>query len=162
MFSLPCPQCGKERVFSSKSILSTAIQRGSTCKSCRTTNCNKKRQPKNGSLNATWKGCNAVPGKTLSKLKNGAKNRRIEVHITVEDISRQYEAQGRKCALTGIPVFFGENASVDRIDSDKHYTTDNIQILHKLVNIMKRDISQKDFISMCYSVVNNCKEPNDL
>lgn len=45
--------------------------------------------------------------------------------------------------------------SVDRIDSNKGYTKDNIWIVHKDVNLIKQDYDIKYFISMCKAIANN-------
>ncbi len=46
-------------------------------------------------------------------------------NLTVDDLSEIYEAQDRKCALSGVPLEFhslkGTNASLDRKDSNIGY-----------------------------------------
>jgi hypothetical protein len=39
--------------------------------------------------------------------------------------------------------------SVDRIDSAKHYTSDNIQIVMAAVNMMKGELPQEVFLEFC-------------
>jgi len=70
--------------------------------------------------------------------------------------------QDRKCALSGLPLVFGANhgkiegtASLDRIDSSKGYTIDNVQWVHKIVNLMKQDSSDEEFVKMCRIVSNH-------
>ena len=65
-----------------------------------------------------------------------------------------YIKQDKKCALTGVPISFektelGYSASIDRIDSKKEYDLDNVQLVHKDVNLMKNRFDQDYFISMC-------------
>ena len=62
------------------------------------------------------------------------------------------ELQGDRCALTDIPFHFhGSGAdnnllpSVDRIDSDGHYETGNIQIVCRFVNFWKSDTDDVEF-----------------
>ena len=38
------------------------------------------------------------------------------------------------------------NLSIDRKDSSKGYNIDNIQLLGAIINIMKNDIDEKDFL----------------
>jgi hypothetical protein len=57
--------------------------------------------------------------------------------------------QQYRCAYTNQP--FDQNhkllkMSIDRIDSSKGYTKDNIQIVHWGINRMKMDLSQQDFL----------------
>jgi len=53
-------------------------------------------------------------------------------------------------------------ASLDRIDSTKNYTIDNIQWVHKDVNKMKMDFSQEYFIEMCRLVTLTCKDKQNV
>lgn len=157
-FELACPSCGKSREFQTKSAMNQAERKGTSCYSCRTAANNKKRiGTKTGAKNPAWKGYKDVPGKVLSKLKRDAETRGIDFQITIEDIQEKYEQQDMRCALTGIPVLFGMNASVDRIDSEKDYTKDNIQIVLNVVNIMKRDIPEDLFIMLCKAVAERHK-----
>ena len=157
-FELACPSCGKVREFQTKSAMQQAERKGTSCYSCRTVTNNKKRAgTQTGEKNPAWKGYKNIPGKVLSRLKNGAKQRGLKFEITIEDIQEKYEQQHYCCALTGIPVLFGMNASVDRIDSEKDYTKDNIQIVLNVVNIMKRDIPEDLFIMLCKAVAERHK-----
>jgi hypothetical protein len=44
-------------------------------------------------------------------------------------------------------------ASLDRIDSSRGYTADNIQWVHKHVNLMKRSFNEEYFINTCKQIV---------
>ena len=152
-FKLACPTCGKEREFSRKAALKQAERLGTSCFSCRTVANNIKRKgTKNKEKNPAWRGFGHVPGKVFSRLQRDAKTRNISFEITIEDIHNQYNKQKERCAFTGFEIFFGIDASVDRIDSSKGYTIDNIQIVHKTLNIMKRDIPNDEFILWCRAV----------
>lgn len=90
-----------------------------------------------------------------------AKTRNIDVKITRQDAWDKFLEQNRKCALTGIELTFSNctrdysgTASIDRINSQKDYTLDNIQWVHKIVNIMKWDLDEKTFIEYCKAIVN--------
>ena len=48
-------------------------------------------------------------------------------------------------------------ASLDRIDSKKAYTVDNIQWVHKDINMLKNKYDQEYFIHMCTLVANKTK-----
>lgn len=72
--------------------------------------------------------------------------------------------QNFKCALTGDDLIIRqsgiylhateENLSLDRIDSTKGYIEGNVQWVTKIVNFMKRDYPQEDFIETCKKIVN--------
>jgi hypothetical protein len=136
-----------------------ALKKGTMCPSCRTSQNNKseKRNTKKEN-NPAWKGYNEVPGKVLSRLKNGAIQRNIDFDLTIEEISDQYESQDRLCAFTGVPLKFGVDASVDRIDSQQGYEVNNIQIVHKDLNMMKKDMPNEVFIAWCKLVAQHGKE----
>lgn len=87
------------------------------------------------------------------------KNRRgIEVSITKEQAWSKYLEQNKCCALTGLPIEFPlvnsahGTASLDRIDSSGDYTIDNVQWVHKDINLMKNKLSQERFVELCKQV----------
>lgn len=45
-------------------------------------------------------------------------------------------------------------ASLDRIDSSKEYTIENIQWVHVVVNYMKQSYPQEEFIKWCHIISN--------
>jgi hypothetical protein len=105
----------------------------------------------------------------FSNLINNNINRpkTFAVNINIDDIILLYKSQRGLCALTGIPLTLkkkidrkGEdsdhchiqniwNLSVDRIDSSKGYEIDNIQLLGAIINRMKLDLPEEDFIEVC-------------
>lgn len=92
-----------------------------------------------------------------------AKKRNIEFNLTIDDIIELYCIQGGICALSGVPIKFSESSrdnpnwtvSIDRVDSSKNYTIDNIQLIHKKLNPMKLSFSQKYFINLCNIIYEN-------
>lgn len=83
--------------------------------------------------------------------------------ITIEYIWDLFERQKRKCALSGVPIYFGKKrrdhstASLDRIDSTLGYIPGNVQWVHKDINMMKNKHPQDYFIQMCKQVAENNK-----
>lgn len=73
--------------------------------------------------------------------------------ITSGTVLVVFSNQLGRCALTGIVIDKLTDLSIDRIDSSKGYTKDNIQIVHKDLNCMKWDLSQQQFIDYCKQVV---------
>jgi hypothetical protein len=90
-------------------------------------------------------------------IKNGAESRGIKLEITMKDIWELFLKQNRRCALTGVELTFAPSrktskqttASLDRIDSSKDYTLDNVQWVHKAIQLMKMQMHQEDFIKWC-------------
>lgn len=103
------------------------------------------------------------------KIKQSASVRNIEFLITKEQAYNKFLEQDKKCIYTKLDLYFNSssvktdgNASLDRIDSSKGYTIDNIQWVHKKVNQIKMDLSHDDFIKICYLVTNNSITPKDF
>ena len=63
------------------------------------------------------------------------------------------------CAISGIKLIFArswtrdQTASLDRIDSKKGYVEGNVQWVHKRINEMKMDHSNKELISWARKIV---------
>jgi hypothetical protein len=92
------------------------------------------------------------------KEKRGQK---IEVFISLQDIKDVYEKQEGRCAYTKLPLTSEPHQlntiSLDRIDSNKHYTVDNIQLVGIAINRMKLDHTEEQFIQLCRLVAENSK-----
>ena len=110
-----------------------------------------------------WKGSGTVSSTYFSSVKRGAvggKGRKpIPFDITIEYVADLLDnAQQGKCALTGLRISIKDNtASLDRVDSSKGYEKNNVQWLHKDVNMMKRHYSQDYFIYLCKAVGDSCE-----
>ena len=91
----------------------------------------------------------------LQMLLNASKQRASkytrEHTITLEDIKNKYPIDG-KCPVFGIDLQFNSTGfrdnspSIDRIDSLKGYTVDNIQIISWKANSIKRNASLEELI----------------
>ena len=152
MYTRLCSCCSKEINYVKKDSFNRAVTNESVCPSCRTANNNRNRIPKRKENNPAWKGYKDVPGKVFSRLRRDARTRNLDVSITIEDIYTQYVKQHKCCAFSGVPLEFGLDASVDRIDSKEGYHAWNIQIVHKTLNMMKKDLPNDLFIAWCKSV----------
>lgn len=163
MFTRVCPDCSKQIYYKWNCQLILANKRNSVCKSCRTTRANKSPNRKNKLQdNHLWKGYEEIPQAWFSKYFQRS-NRHRTGTITIQDIWHLYLKQGKKCALSGVPISFqktkqGYSASIDRIDSNKEYDIDNVQLVHKDINLMKNRFDQTYYINMCKLVANNFKE----
>lgn len=75
----------------------------------------------------------------------------------MEEAWALFEEQGGRCALSNQPIsltsdqkrYYYGTASLDRKDSSKHYTLDNVWWIHKTINHMKMDYTLDEFIKMC-------------
>ncbi len=96
----------------------------------------------------------------MKKLENNANERDFEIdkRINGKILIELFIKQEEKCALSGVPISLGLDwrnsgtASLDRIDSSKGYLLNNIQWVHKDINMMKMDLPEDRFVFLCKSV----------
>lgn len=103
---------------------------------------------------AHFRGYKEISGSYWGSVTGNARRRDLRFEVTKEQVWDIYERQGHKCALSGVPIIFSldkhqRTASIDRIDSSLGYTISNIQIVHRVVNKMKNNFNQNQFIEMC-------------
>lgn len=110
-------------------------------------------------MNGNWKGYKNIPSSYWTHIKHGARLRGIDVSMTIRDANDLFEEQGGRCKLTGLEISTQtgaqKTASLDRIDSSKHYEKSNCQWVHKDVNKMKNNLTEERFIELCQIIVNN-------
>ena len=105
----------------------------------------------------SFKGKEKLSGKYFNKIQKLAEKKNYEFNLDVEYLWKLFEEQNGKCALSGVNIILVRNytssvvqtASLDRIDSSKGYIKGNVQWLHKIVNRMKSDFTQENFLEMC-------------
>jgi hypothetical protein len=159
-----CSICNKEITYTSYKSYWTARKRNGMCKSCRSTTANKssKRNTKRQN-NSQWKGYKEIPYGWFSRYFERANKTKRTGDITIEQVYDLWIAQDKKCALSGISIGFYDDknthtCSIDRIDSLKEYTIDNIQLVHKDVNIMKNKFDNQYFIEICKKIAGGACE----
>lgn len=97
-------------------------------------------------------------------LRNASK-RSIPVTITKDFAYNLLVKQNYICNISGLPIYMAKcgaeylegktTASLDRIDSSKFYEEDNVQWLHKDINMMKHVFTKEYFLSLCAAVVSH-------
>lgn len=124
-------------------------------------------QFKCGPNHPSWRGCGEIHGDFWGTIKHGAKSRNFPLEVSIEDIWELFLKQNRKCALSGIDLFFSTkggksrkdgNASLDRINSKLGYIHGNVQWVDKYINIMKQNLDDSEFIKYCKLVVENSQK----
>lgn len=113
-----------------------------------------------------------LEGKLISLVTQSryrAKEKGLLHNVDVKFLRGLYEYQKGLCALSGIVMSirgsygsteYWHSISIDRIDSTKGYTSDNVQLLCTGVNKIKGCMSDDRFIMFCKGVVENklCQE----
>jgi hypothetical protein len=105
------------------------------------------------------KGYGEIGGWYWGQLKENARRRGFEVGLTVRDGWGLFIQQERRCAISGLKLEFSTwqrkrdtTASLDRIDSKLGYILGNIQWVHKVINTMKMDMENLEFIAYCIMI----------
>jgi len=87
--------------------------------------------------------------------------------LTVEFLKELWERQKGKCPYTGLDMHLPKTtramhlkaniatASLDRIDSSKGYTTDNVEFVCLGVNFLKRDFSPEVVVTTLKTIADN-------
>jgi hypothetical protein len=103
-----------------------------------------------------WSGFGEVSGAFMKQMRVNADVRDLRIELTAEDVWGLFEKQDERCALTGVELAFGSHylkdditASPDRIDRTKGYVPGNVRLTHKVVNVMKLDLSDEEFTHLC-------------
>jgi len=113
-----------------------------------------------GKKNKGWKGFEKISGRYWNQIKTGAKSRKLEFNLDIKYAANLLESQSDCCALTGLSISlpgskssgYKHTASLDRIDSSKGYVANNVQWVHKDINLMKSNFPQDRFIELCLLV----------
>lgn len=105
--------------------------------------------------NKDWQRDNLFQYRLLSA-RSRAKKKGIEVKLSVKFLKQLFEDQKGLCYYSGLPMEMTKvsrySMSIDRMDSTKGYTEDNIVLVASIVNTMKNDLPIKDFIDVVNSI----------
>lgn len=135
----------------------TDLTRGLTkmCKDC----------SKKNKFRKSYKGIEELSGAHLTAIRSRLvrKSKTLTFEVSKEYLWKLYLSQNKKCALSGVDISMSPNrklttASLDRIESSKNYVEGNVQWVHKVVNRMKMELSDQEFINWCKLIANHGKE----
>lgn len=142
-------ECGEEGLVSA-----FTLTKGTSTKCLKCGNSMKKED------NPAFKGYKDIPYQWFKKyfLYGRNVNKRTG-DVTMKQVYDIWIKQNKKCALSGLSIDWeynnGWTCSLDRIDSKKEYTIDNVQLVHKDVNVMKHHYDESYFIEMCKLITNH-------
>lgn len=141
-----CSGCGAEQAYTRKDHAKQSESSDWQCKKC---------------VAAAKAFSNNLPvgdeRRIYNRLKKSAASRGIEWCLSFEEFAGSFHGM---CSLTGWAITMSrkcETASLDRIDSGKGYTPDNVQWVHKMVNMCKNKYSLESFVGMCKAVADKEK-----
>jgi len=135
-------ECGSRPTFSKPSeIFSVLYPR-----------CNHCRDLRSGEANPGRRVVKDIPSSIFLRLQRGCRrgDRVLECTVTQEYLQDLWDKSRGVCALSKLPISFKDKtASIDRIDSAEGYVEGNVQFVHKLLNKMKMDLKEDQFIYLC-------------
>lgn len=124
------------------------------CKEC----CKKREMIRADTLNGCIVDC-------LRYVRIRVRKKEMENDLTKKFITNLYCKQKGLCAISKIKMKFRKGGikyrvnpyrmSIDRIDSSKGYTQDNVQLVCGKANNMKNDMDQDEFILFCKEIAKN-------
>jgi hypothetical protein len=118
------------------------------------------KKPIGGEYGKSWLGIGDLSKTYWSQIKLNAKNRNIDIDISIEYVWKLFQDQNGQCKLSGMKISLNlkdHTASLDRIYSSKGYIEGNIQWVHRDVNLMKNKFSQDYFLELCDKINNRNK-----
>ena len=93
------------------------------------------------------------------RAKIRSKNKKLDFDLSLDFIEAMWHKQNGKCALTGINFILDENEqnytshpftpSIDRINSNKGYTKDNVRLVCVAVNYALNEFGESIFRQIC-------------
>lgn len=141
-----CSICKKEQAYTRKDHAKSSAINNWNCKQCAS---NKEGFSNNQSVGSKKR--------VYNKFLKSATQRKINWDLAIDDMYSNFNG---KCALTNWDISLNYKnctASLDRIDSTKGYSKENIQWVHSMVNMSKRHYSQEMFIKMSIAIANKYK-----
>jgi hypothetical protein len=152
----PCSKCGK--LLSADSQNFYQKKSGILSSECR--KCFRERSSKNQKVRHYAGGIDYHLSYIMRGVRQRARKTDVECEIDAEFLKMLLKKQNGLCAISKTPLTFlkGQghiptNASVDRIDSGKGYTKDNVQLVAHQINTMKSNLSINQFIDWCELVL---------
>lgn len=153
---LYCTGCNKY-----KSIEEFGNKQSAKNRNCKNNFC---KECQNTWINEYYKKLNNNPEKALDKIfkirlaaaKKRADKKKLDFDIDLDYMYYLWNKQKGLCNISKLPMSFlfrnDKNkyvVSVDRIDSSKGYTKDNVQLVCNIFNKMKLDLSMTEFTTFC-------------
>ena len=145
-----CPVCISEVSHLQRNYCIGAHNQTQPCKKCS----NIRNHPSGmvGSVRVSW--CTAFEKSALTRGYNW--------ELTPEFIDVMYQEQDGLCAYSGLPIGWevsgwNHTASIDRINNDLGYDEDNVQLVHKEINMMRGSLTDDRFKELCSLIAKNTK-----
>lgn len=105
-----------------------------------------------GSVRISW----------YNAFRKSAETRGYVWELTPEFLDVMYQEQDGLCCYSGLLIGWdvsgwGHTASIDRIDNNLGYHQNNVQLVHKEVNMMRGSLSDERFKELCVLIADKQK-----
>lgn len=145
-----CPTCSSEVTHLRRNYCIGAHNIKQPCKQC--SNVSNHPSGMVGAVRFAW----------FESFRKSALSRGYSWDLTPEFIDVMYTEQQGKCALSGLPISWSSvgwdhSASIDRIDNDLGYFEENVQLVHKKVNMLRGSLTIEEFVKLCTAVADKVK-----
>nr|DAE03160.1 MAG TPA: restriction endonuclease [Podoviridae sp. ctU7u6] len=98
----------------------------------------------------------------LNDARNRAKKKNLYFDLTLDNLMNLWTQQKGKCALTGFDMTYRYvcnkykySVSLDRINPEKGYTLNNLQLVCHAANMMKGTFSEDELLKFCNAIIKN-------
>lgn len=102
----------------------------------------------------------------LSGCRSNARKRNREFNISKQFILNLLEKQENKCYYSGDELSMKprlyNTLSIDRVNSSKGYTEDNVVLCCQKINVIKNDLSDLEFINLCNKIAEYWNIKNEV
>ena len=147
-----CTICNQEKILDNFYKLPNACQNfkgegiykyTSQCRSCENKRVKKVKEAKSSTIEGRFE-------VLLSYVERRCRQKNLNHTLTKEFLLKKWNGQRGKCYYSGFNMSHGINdnlsVSIDRIDSNEWYNKDNIVLCCWLINNMKQELSQEEFL----------------
>jgi len=108
--------------------------------------------------------CTSPESKMFQRAKGRAKQKELDFNLTVKDI-----VIPKHCPILGIELVCKSGTSggqknspaLDRINSKRGYTKDNVQVISHLANMMKSHATEEELITFANWIIKNIPKDSD-
>jgi hypothetical protein len=99
----------------------------------------------------------------LNTAKSAARRKGLPCSIVLKELMEIWESQRGRCFYTEVLMSFAgdrvpESVSIDRVDSSKGYTLDNVVLCCNRVNLMKRTMLISELTKWCDLILKGMEE----
>jgi len=146
----PCPSCNVEVSHLRRNYCIGAHTQLQTCIRC--SNISNHPSGMVGCVRVSW----------YNSFEKSALTRGYGWCLTPEFVDTLHQQQRGLCIYSGLKIGWSlsgwdHTASIDRINNDLGYTEENVQLVHKEINMLRGSLESEKFVELCKLVADKAK-----